>query len=558
MRVRIRIFNLLILIFLFLSGLSFFIWQRNVYSKESLKLEILGPSEAVFGEEVEYIVKYKNNGHFRLEEPELIFDPPENSLKDGEIAKREILTSEKLGFAIYPGEENSFSFRVKLYGKEGEVKIAKATLNYRPKNLKAKYTSKTTLTTKIKSVPITFEFDLPSKVEPGKKFTFNLNYFSNVEQLLENLRIQIEYPKEFEFIDSKPKAIEQSEWEVPVLNKFEGGRIEISGRIFGEEGTAKVFKGKLGILIGENLIILKTAEKGVEIVKPSIFIRQEINGNPQYVAAPGEWLHYTIFFKNIGDEEMTNLILISKLEGEAFDFQTIKTELGEARAGDNSVVFDWRKVPKLQYLAPTEEGSVEFWIRLKDEIGNVKNPVLKNKVFIGQAKEEFITKISSKVELFQFGYYYDEIFGNSGPLPPKVGESTTYTIVWEIKNYYSDLNDVKVKAKLPSFVSLTGKVFPQEMASKFSFDPESREIVWAIGNLERGKGVLSPPLTLAFQVIFSPTPEQVGTSPEIINEAKLISEDSWTGRILEASAKAITTKLTDDPMMRPEFGVVVK
>lgn len=553
---KLKIFNLFILL-LILGGVFFYWnWRKNIYSKEVLKLEILGPSEVSLGQEVEYIVKYKNNGDFRLEEPELIFEPPENSLKDGEIAKREILKEEKLGIAIYPGEENSFSFKLRIFGKEGETKTAKATLSYRPKNLKARYASNTSLTTQIKSVPITFEFDLPSKVESNKNFVFHLDYFSNVNWLLQNLRVQVEYPIEFEFLESRPKSIEKTEWEIPLLNKSEGGRIEITGKVSNEIGTAKIFRAKMGILIGNNLVVLKEIEKGIEIVKPSIYIRQEINGNPQYLAFPGDWLHYTIYFKNIGDEELTNLFLISKLEGEAFDFQTIKSDLGETKPGDDSVVFDWRRISKLQYLAPREEGRVDFWIKLKDDLGNVKNPILKNKVFISQAKEEFLTKISSKIEVVQKGYYHDEVFGNSGPIPPKVNESTTYTIIWQVKNYYSDVKDVKVKAKLPNYVSLTGKIFPEEMASKFSFDPESREVVWSLENLERGKGIVTPPPSLAFQISFIPLANQIGQTPEIVGEAKIYGEDTWTEKILEATSSAITTALPTDPTMKPELGIV--
>jgi len=542
---------------LLLAGV-FFYWnfRKNVYSKEVLKLEILGPSEVTIGKEVEFIVKYKNNGNFRLEEPELIFEPPENSLKDDQIAKREILKEEKLGNAIYPGEENSFSFKLRIFGKEGETKVARATMSFRPKNLKARYSVSTSFSTRIASVPITFEFDLPSKIETAKEFSFRLDYFSNVDSPLTNLRVQVDYPQNFEFFSSTPRSIEKTEWEIPLLNKAEGGRIEIRGKISSEIGKVEIFRARFGILKENQFIVLKEIEKGVEIVKPSIFLRQEINGNPQYVAAPGEWLHYTIYFKNIGDEEMKNLFLISKLEGDAFDFQTIRSDLGECKPGDDSVIFDWRRVPKLQYLAPTDEGKVDFWIKLKDDLGNVKNPILKNKVFISQVKEEFVTKISSKIEVVQRGYFQDEVFGNSGPLPPKVGQATTYTILWQVKNYYSDVKDVKVKAKLPNYVSLTGKIFPEEMASKFSFDPESREIVWSLGDLERGRGIFNPPLSIAFQISFVPTQDQIGQKPEIIGEVRISGEDTWTGKILESTFPAITTALPDDPAMQPEMGIV--
>lgn len=553
---KLKIFNILFLALIFASIFLYGNWKRNLYSKEVLKIEILGPSEVSLGQEVEYTVKYKNNGDFRLEEPELIFEPPENSLKDGELAKREIFKEEKLGIAIYPGEENSFSFKLRIFGKENEVKIAKATLSYRPKNLKARYSSNTSLATQIKSVPITFEFDLPSKVESNNNFVFHLDYFSNVNWLLQNLRVQTEYPIEFEFLESKPKSIEKTEWEIPVLNKSEGGRIEIRGKISNEIGMAKIFRARLGILIGGKFVLLKEIEKGIEIVKPSIYIRQEINGNPQYVAMPGDWLHYTIYFKNIGDEELANLFLISKLEGEAFDFQTIKSDLGETKAGDDSVVFDWRKISKLQYLAPREEGRVDFWIKLKDNLGSIKNPILKNKVFISQAKEEFLTKISSKIEVVQKGYFQDEVFGNSGPIPPKVGQVTTYTIIWQVKNYYSDVKDVKVKARLPNYISLTGKIFPEEIASKFSFDPESREVVWSLGNLEKGCGISTPSPSLAFQISFIPTENQIGQTPDIISEVKISGEDTWTEKILEATSSAITTVLPDDLTMKSDLGIV--
>jgi len=549
-------FVLGILVILIIT-ITFLNWRKNIYSKEVLKLEILGPAEVTLGQEVEYIVKYKNNGNFRLESPELVFIPPENSIKDEKIFERQILGKDELREeAIYPGEEKSISFKMQLLGKEGEAKLANASLSYQPKNLKARYTSTTSFTTTIKSVPITFEFDLPSKVEVNKDFVFRINYFSNLDFLLTDLRCQIEYPFGFEFVESTPKSLEKIEWAIPVLNKSQGGRIEIEGKLGGEIGEAKIFKAKLGIWKEGEFILLKEAERGVEMTKLSLYLRQEINGNPQYAALPGDWLHYEIYFKNIGDEELNNLSLINKLEGEAFDFQTIKSDLGQVESGDNSVIFDWVRVPKLQYLAPMDEGKVDFWIKVKSDLGNVKNPVLSNKVFIGQLKEEFSTKISSKLEIAQKGYFEDEIFGNSESLPPKVGEATTYTIIWQVKNYYSDIKNAKVKATLPSQSSLTGKIFPEEMTSKFSFDSQSKEIVWSIGDLEREIGISKPPLTLAFQISFIPDESQRGRTPEIIGQAEISGEDSWTESEISVTSSAITTALPDDSTMTPEKGIV--
>ena len=540
------------IIIILAAGVFFaFKWKNNVYSKDVVKLEIFGPAEATIGEEVEYVVKYKNNSDFRLEAPELNFVPPENSLKDDGFFAEETLKADKLGEAIYPGEEKSFSFKMRLLGKEGEVKTVKAFLSYRPKNLKAKYESSTTFTTIIKAIPITFEFDFPLKIESGKEFNFRINYFSNVNYPLTDLRIQLDYPSDFEFINSNPKSIEKNEWDIPVLNKSEGGRIEITGKILGKVGEAKIFRGQLGIWKEEKFILLKEAESGVEIIKPSLYLRQEINGNPEYVASPGGWLHYEIYFKNIGDEPLSNLFMVNKLEGEAFDLQTIKSELGNFQAGNDSIIFDWRRVDDLAYLIPRAEGKIDFWVKLKDEMGNIREPILKNKVFISQIQQEFATKVSSKLEVLQKGYFQEDIFGNSGSIPPRVGETTTYTIVWLANNYYSDVKNIKAKAVLPENVQLTGKIFPEESVSKFSFDPQSREIIWSVGDLEKGKNT-----SIAFQIALTPNESQRGQKPEIIGELSATGEDTWTNANLKSSSPAIDTTLPDDQTVNEEMGKV--
>ena len=44
-----------------------------------------------------------------------------------------------------------------------------------------------------------------------------------------------------------------------------------------------------------------------------------------------------------------------QLEGELFDFETLKAPLADFESGDNSIIFDWRRVSKLQFLNVQEE-----------------------------------------------------------------------------------------------------------------------------------------------------------------------------------------------------------
>lgn len=538
-----------------LGAIGLWFWQRNIYSKEILKLEILGPAQAELGQEIEYTVKYKNNGNVRLEEPRLVFERPKYSLiREDESLRQEIILED-----IYPGQEQTFTFTARLLGKEGEVKKARAWLSYRPKNLKARYESETSLATQITSVPLTLEFDLPSKIDSGKEVSFKLNYFSNASYPLSNLGIKIEYPSDFEFQSAVPQALEETDWEIGLLNRAEGGRIEITGNIRGEVGEQKQFKAQLGSWQDGEFVLLKESIRAVQIVTPSLYISQQINNNPQYVASPGDTLHYEISFKNIGDDIFTNLFLVVRLESDLFDFQTLKAPLGEFESGDSSIIFDWRRVSKLQFLDVGDEGKVEFWIELKDDwqpSPGDENLVLRNKIYLSQAQQEFVTKVNSKLEVIQKGYYEDEVFGNSGPVPPQVGQTTTYTIIWQANNYYNDVKNMRVKATLNSRARLTGSIFPE--GARLTYDSGSQEVVWELENLDAGKGVLGAGPSVAFQVAFTPSSSQKGTTPQIISEAEITGEDQFTELIVRGESAAINTTLPDDDTVSSSDGIIIQ
>ena len=426
--------------------------------------------------------------------------------------------------------------------------------------MKAIYTSETSFTTIIEKVPLTLEFDLPSKIESSKELRFKLNYFSNTNFPLSDLRITIDYPSNFEFIESSPAAMEKTEWDVGLLNKAEGGRVEILGRVFGEVGEEKVFQAKIGSWQDNEFVLLKEVARGVTIINPALYITQQINGSPEFIASPGDALHYEIFFKNIGEETLNDLSLLVTLTGPSFDFQTIKAPEGDFETGDNSIIWDWRRVGDLQLLPSQEEGKVDFWIDMEEEWPietlDDKNPEIKTKVYLSQNREEFINKVNSKLGIAQQGFFQDEVFDNSGPIPPKIGESTTYTIMWQLQNFYNEVKDATVKAVLPKNVKLTGEIFPEEQEEKFTFDSASRELVWKVGDLLAAQGILNPAPNLSFQVSFTPDSSQKGKTPNLIEEATITGEDQWTKETLSATSSAINTTLPDDDTVSATQGKV--
>jgi hypothetical protein len=291
-----------------------------------------------------------------------------------------------------------------------------------------------------------------------------------------------------------------------------------------------------------------------------LFISQVVNSSPEYAASLGDTLHYEIFFKNPTDRVLENLFLVATLDGRAFDLDSVKADRGKFQKGDNSIVWEARDISKLRFLGTGEEGKVEFWVNVKEEIETFspqdKNLTLKNQVLISEAKEAFEIKLNAGLVIDQKAFYRDEVFGNEGLVPPRVGSRTTYTMIWEAKNQFNDVQNGKVRAVLPQGVELTGKILPADAI--LTFDPISREVVWVVGDLPAGTGFFeeTPTASVSFQLGLTPSPAQMGSAAALIGEARITGEDLFTEQAISSVDESIDTTLPDDPTVSEEQGRV--
>lgn len=514
-----------------------------MFSKEILRLDILGPDKAKAGEEIEYTIKYKNNGNFVLENPSLIFDLPEYSLfEEGKTRITQDLQD------LYPGDEELIKIKARLLGKQGDLKTARAAISYTPKNLTVTYESDTSFTTEIEEVPVTLDFELPSKAEKGKDLQFSINYFSNIDYSLENLGLKMEPLSGFEVESSEPESLDNLEWRLEILDKAEGGRVNIKGLILADTGKVLNFSAQLGIWQNDNFVVIKEAQKELQVIQPLLFISQQVNGSASYVASPGEMLRYQVFFRNIGTTPFDDLFMVVKLEGQALDLSTIETQSGQVSG--NMIVWDHRQISQLRHLDVQEEGEIVFYVKVKDDWNpsgqNESDTVITDEVNISQITQKFTVKLNYGLVISQKAHYKSLTIENSGPIPPKTGEATTYTITWDIKNYFNDAKNVRVKATLPGNVNLTGKISPSEEASNFSFDSASREIVWSVGDISAGAGVSGNPISISFQVSLVPSGSQRGSTAPLIGGVQATGENQFTDTIITAQDSGINTSLPDD------------
>jgi peptidoglycan hydrolase-like protein with peptidoglycan-binding domain len=451
-----------ILGFLLILGLIFLV--INVFlPKTRVEIKISGPEKARAGEWLTYIVNCKNTGNVILENPELVFQHPTASLPE-----KDLIEIEKGSDFLYPKREEIFEFKTRLFGQAGEKREIKAWLNYSKKGGMVALREVKTFSTTISEIPVDLVLDVAPKIpiypKMESEFNFRVKYISSLDSSVPNLKVKMFFPPDFKFRESYPQKGKELEWEIPTLAKGEAAEIEFwgsfpAGKQIGEEVN---LKGQLFITLQEKEIFLKEVSARSFTFEPEFLISQKINGKENYIAWPGERLHYRISFKNIKGEPQRNRTLTITLEGKLFDLFTIEAPLGEFTPGNNSIFWDEEKVSALRYLTPGDQGEVEFWVKLKPDYRpeNIAetNVIIKNRIFLAGFEKEYRNKINSILKISQEGYYRDKygFFQNSGLHPPKVNETTSYTVVWKVENYYNWIENAKVKASFPPQVKVIG------------------------------------------------------------------------------------------------------
>jgi len=206
---------------------------------------------------------------------------------------------------------------------------------------------------------------------------------------------------------------------------------------------------------------------------------------------------------------------------------------------------------------------------LSQDAIDLRNPEIKISVSISGARvsddgaiegiKEFIQKtvlINSSLQITPRVVYYAGPFGNTGPLPPKAEQATTYTVMLSAINSTNEMSNVKVRAILPSYVSFTDVIFPND--ANISFDNITGELMWNIGFMDAGEGVTSKAREASFQISFLPSVSHVGSAPELIHDIEIFGRDNFTGRDVVFKKGNLSTNLSTDPQFKTSDAQVVQ
>lgn len=555
-------------------------WAFRSFDKSRVELEIDIPKTIESGEKVPIIINYINNNRTAFTDAELYLEYPPDSLPLGEGFTKPVYSFTKkvnIG-SVASREKGKLEFPAIIFGSLGEEKEVKIRFVYTPVNFASSFENEYSKILTVNKIPLSLNWNFTKEAVSGQTFEAKLFLINNSLNDFYNLRINAEYPPGFTFDGAEPAPSEgQNTWDFAKIASNSEQTIILRGHLIGSSEQNQSFKARLGILRENNgvrsFILYDEIKTSAKIIMPPLFILQSASGLKDDIVEPGDVLNFRINYKNTMNVSIEKAEVAVNLSGSALDFTTLEIEKGSFDTLKNIISWRGGEAPELNILSPGEDGTLNFTIRLKKllpiEKFSDKNFTITSVARISSqsvsapligtditGEHSLTLKVSSQIELRQKGYYFESPISNSGPIPPKVGETTTYNIIWQITDSSNDIENVKIESYLPAYVSWQGQIEPK--GANISYDSQTGKIVWNVGKLAAHTGILYPVKQVAFQIGLTPALNHLGKIIDLIGEAQISGQDDFTGKILQDFSPVIMTDIRDDPRINHGQGVITQ
>jgi len=567
-------FVVIILMVIALAGIFVYFYLRSQAQEASI--EIQTKSTMISGEVVTIPLLYKNISHTVLREGQIALVLPPGSLVRAEGVEKNAPSRIVVPIDdLRPDEQGVMEITARLFGKEGEDKIIEAVYSYHPENFRAQFATRVKKAIRIAKVPLAISWEIPETLSRNQDVEMKVHYILDNSPAFTNVSFKMEYPAGFVFESADPAPnIGETLWNIGTIQSGQEGVIIIRGKVTGEEGEKKTFHATLGLFneVTKEFSSWNESNKDVGIAVVPLSVQGFLGAAREGVIKPGDKIELTFKYRNNTSSTLKNITVRVTLEGSILDIASLDPDndgVVDARTGD--VIWGPGNTAALRELDPDEGGELKVVVIAKDPppVKNIsdKNLVVKVYSSINAASlpEELRGTDVSSTDMIQFkvaskvGFSGKALHGagpiaNTGPFPPRAGEKTTYTIVWEIKNFTNNLSNAKVTTTLPPNVAWESVTRTE--GTTITYDRASSQVTWDIGSVPAGTGVLMPTLTGAFQVSAIPAEANRGGLMRLINVSVLKAIDAFTNAPVERSIDFMTTALPFDPTAQQNEGIV--
>ncbi len=559
---------------LFLGSLIFFICAlsigalliyngKNIISANNIDITINGPITVAGGDPINFDVQVNNKNNVTLEAVDLLVEFPAGTV-DAKERSKELRQFKELMNDIGPGDTGQKRVDAVLYGEENSKRQIKVNVSYKVAGSNAVFKKTKIYEVLISSSPLSIAVNSYREVTSGQEFGVEVTLSSNSSDVIKNLILRVEYPFGFTLTSTDVKAEgNKSLWKIGDIPPHGKKVVRFKGNLEGQDGEARIFRFTAGAqslqrpgTIGTEYI---AAMKEISIQKPfistAITFDNDANSS-DYIGTFNVPVKATLSWFNNLPIAINDGELKVKISGNAYDKLAVSPGSGYYR--DNEIVWNKLTTPTLGSVGAGENGSINFNFiphNFSTPSRAVTNPSVTLEVSVSGKRlgennvpENVISsakrtiKISSNLSLISQLNRTTGAFENSGPIPPKAEQQTTYTVTWIVDNTVNTVSGAQVRALLPVYVKWLGKVSPSGEDITYN---ANGEVVWRVGNVDTFTQNNGRRRQVSFQIAFNPSVSQINQVPFLVQDTSLSGLDDFTGVTLSATQPALSTKFVD-------------
>ncbi len=560
--------------YLFISAFVFFIVAaviggytlfggKNFVSADNVNILIEGPVSITGGEPLGLNVSVVNRNATNIENVNLIVEYPEGT-KDASNASIE-LTRVKLPLGSIKSQSVAQqSLSSILFGEEGAQKNIQFKVEYQTENSNATFYKEKEYSVSISSSPVIVTIDGLDKVLGGQASDFTVTVTSNTTVPVRDLLVSLDYPFGFTVTSASPQpSYGNSIWKIGDLSPGAKRTIKLQATTEGQNDEERVLRANVGIQSASNEREIATnivsRDHSFTIERPFLGIDVAFDGNRGDIAAePGRPIRAEIIWTNNSPDKITNARIEAKLTGNVLNKSSVTVDGGFYDSLNNTIIWEAGRTSGLDTVAPGENGRVSFSFASSNAAPgqSVLNPQMSvtvsakgSRVDTGGVPQEITSAVTRSVKLVSNltlsarALRNQGSLSNTGPIPPRADQVTTYTIVWTVTNTSNNITGAKVTASLPPYVSWTDAISPSD--AQITYNSTGGTITWNVGSVPRNTDA-SGGKQVSFQVSLRPSINQVGTTPSLVTNTKITGVDAFTGVTIQNTAPSLSTRTSTD------------
>ncbi len=543
----------------------FFLGGGTVISPQNIDIQVIAPSLVDSGKQGAIQVVINNRNTTALSLVDLLIDYPDGTRDPSNPAKALAHVRNSIG-TINSGQQIKQNIDGVFYGAEGSAQKVTVTLEYSVTGSNAVFEKSAEANFRIGSSPISLSIATQDNVVAGQPFPLDITVQSNATTPLQNVVVQGQYPFGFSAVSSTPNASAGGTfWQLGTMQPGSSQVIHLVGSINGQNGDAKVLR----FVVGSNTdptdttveVPVLTVPQTVLVEQPFITASLAVNGQSSdggktIAVAQGAALQGVITWKNNLSTAVLNAQFVLKLSGPAIDKSSVNSANGFYQSQNNTITWGTSQDPTLATIPPGGTGQLPFsFSTLAPGTGGtlITNPNISLTVDVQGTNQNSSTgpvqvssiatanvSIASQLSLTAQALHFTGPIANTGPMPPKAEQNTSYTVQWIVKNSSNTIGNAVVSAVLPPYVR-----YVSAGASGVTYNSNSRTVTWNLGDLSAGVGYSTAAKTANFQVVLTPSTSQAGSIPQLTGPAVLKGQDRYAQVSVESDADAITTQLTE-------------